>query len=241
MLNQTKPEMPQPPTGRQFGEYLNTPGHRCPCYEDKAVGPPQYEAGDNYFCFARFKNPFFKEQVKRYAAISVFQPNMDAIQRHERYHGRAMMASEWPSILGAHRFDRKPISPTAKGLNYLFPKVEAWLEANMIDECDHRLIKATTAEEWKKENAELCRLYGVHEWARMGGHGKDWMKLHSATNFLEMLRQADNNYFVMAPRYEEPKEEKVEANDGKKKQSSAETLAQLNAVDTTATDQQQLL
>lgn len=241
MLNQASPKPPETSKDRVFGEYRNEHGHRCPCYEKSAGGPPMYAPGDVYFCFARFQNPFVKNFQSRYAALSVFMPNVDVIHKVERQEGRPLMPHEWPLIPGAMMQGFRPVKTTNKGLAVLFRKVEMWLKGNMIDEIDHRLVDAHTPEEWKLRNAELCALYGVHEWAKLGSDGKDWMKLHSATNKLEMLRRADLNYFVLAPRYEEPKEAQPEANEGKKKRAGAEALTKLDAVDTTGYDQPKLL
>lgn len=228
---------------RAYGEYVNEAGHRCACYEGEEApyrhlpGPPQYEIKGVYFCFAKFQNPFFKQWIGRYAAMAVFFPTVDLIHEAERRAGRPMMPPEWIDIKGA--ITTKPIKTTAKGLFALHKKAESWLRSNMIDEIDHRLVKATTEQEWRTENAELCNRYNAYEWARLGTTGKYWMKMHSATNALEMLRQTDYAFTVMPPKYEEPPKENEDSEaKAKAGKDAAGAMAALESVDTTAEQQE---
>src|SRR6266850_4974458 len=241
MLNPLTPDPHNLPISkdREFGEYINEKDHRCPCFEKGDDGPPQYELRDVYFCFAKFPNKFVRKWISRYAAMTVLCPVLDVLHAYERQEGRSITPSEWPLVPGVLIQGIKPMKTTAKGLSTLFQKVELWLKGNMIDEIDHRLIKARTASEWRKENAELCARYAAYPWTLLGSKGNKWMRLHSSTNMLEMLRRTDHAYTVMSPRYEEPAKEAGDGEETNRKTKAADAaLSSLESVDTTAVQEE---
>src|SRR6266566_1214172 len=99
-LNISPGELLKSSKDRAFGEYLNASGHRCLCYQTSEEGPPQYDPGEVYFCFAKFQNPFYKNWIGRYAALAVYFPTLDLLHDAERGQGRPLMAFEWPDIPG---------------------------------------------------------------------------------------------------------------------------------------------
>lgn len=230
---------------RAFGEYVNETGHRCSCYEGRnapypdAPGPPQYELQDVYFCFSQFQNPFTRDWVARYVAMTIFSPNLDALHVAERYEGRALIPSEWPLIKGVLIEGLKPIKTTAKGLALMMQKVDIRLKAEMIDEIDHRIIKAVTASEWRREQTELCARYKEPGWATMGTTGKNWMRLHCTTNTLEMLRQMDIKYIGIPVSYDEPPSQDAQGEEKTKAgRAASDELAKLESVETTAVQEE---
>src|SRR5258706_3757446 len=161
MLSPVTPEVPpQASKDRNFGEYQNTRGHRCPCFAEGGDGPPQYAPNDVYFCFAKFQSPFTRNWISRYVAMSVMAPALEILHEAERRAGRHLVPPEWPLVTSCLIQGFKPIKTTAKGLHALYQKVEQWLKSNMIDEIDHRLLDVKTPEEWKRKERELCQLYG---------------------------------------------------------------------------------
>lgn len=218
---------------RAFGEYIKQEGNLCPCYEQHADGPPQYDKGDPYFCFSKFSNPFLKTWIPRYVAISIMAPKMELIEEAERGIGRPLSAGEWQHIPNA-LFNYRPQKRTERATSYLTSRVELFLADKMIDEIDHRLVDALTVKEYAEREPELMALYGSRPWAALGKKPERWMEVHSCANTLEMLRRCDALYEIMPPRYQEVAVTEEDEGKAKGRERAQAALSSIDSVETVA-------
>jgi hypothetical protein len=103
-----------------------------------------------------------------------------------------------------------------------------WLDQNMIDEIDHRLMgEFKTPADWQKRERELVAKYAPHDWAILEGIvPKRWHDLHAYTSHLEMIHRADVLFITNLPKFDSRKhsraEDKVEALAGKQPRPRAD-------------------
>lgn len=185
------------------GEFSRKKGHLCPCFKSPEEGPFQYDVGDSYFCFKGLTNRWAKDYAYRYYALlnQFCADPKDEVKRMKEAHAREITRGSTFVPIQLARYVNA-VKQTQSDEMWL--SIYKWLETNMIDEIDHRMLgNFKTHADWIECEKQLLAKYTPHDWAVIDGiTPRRWHLLHSRTNTIEMIHRTDLLFIANRPKWE---------------------------------------